>query len=45
MGAQEFPFGVVIVNNTTVARVLGDSEVLYIGGPPGNGLIAFMSPP
>ncbi len=31
-GAQEFPFGVVIVNNTTIASVIEHADAFYIGG-------------
>ncbi|RDE13014.1 MAG: hypothetical protein C4K47_06950 [Candidatus Thorarchaeota archaeon] len=38
-GAQEFPFGVVVVNGTTIDGVLGDSKVVYIGGSVGTRII------
>ncbi len=41
VGAQEFPFGVVLVKNGTIAQTLNESSVLYIGGPQGNELIGF----
>ena len=40
-GAQEFPFGVVIVNKTTIDDILNDSSVVYIGGSSMNGLLCF----
>ncbi len=33
-GAQEFPFGAVVVNTTVIDSVLSSSNVIYIGGPP-----------
>ncbi len=40
-GAQEFPFGVVIVDDAKLDNVLNGSTVFYIGGPSGAGLTAF----
>ena len=34
-GAQEFPFGVVVVGNETIRQVLSESNVFYVGGPAG----------
>jgi hypothetical protein len=31
-GAQEFPFGVVVVSNETISQKLNSSSVVYIGG-------------
>jgi len=31
-GAQEFPFGVVIISNETISQKLNSSSVVYIGG-------------
>jgi len=40
-GAQEFPFGVVVVNGTTIAGILDDSDVGYVGGPAENNIVLF----
>ncbi|MBU0685786.1 MAG: hypothetical protein ABIE25_00035 [Thermoplasmatota archaeon] len=40
-GAQEFPFGVVVVSNETISQKLNESNVFYVGGPLGNQLIGF----
>jgi hypothetical protein len=40
-GAQEFPFGVVVVSNETISQKLNESSVLYIGGPARAGLTCF----
>ena len=32
-GAQEFPFGVVLVDDYTITQAMNSSCVLYIGGP------------
>jgi len=42
-GAQEFPFGVVVVDEATVDDVLSESSVFYVGGPPENTLVAFLT--
>jgi hypothetical protein len=40
-GAQEFPFGVVVVSNETVSQKLNSSSVFYVGGPLDNQLVGF----
>ncbi len=40
-GAQEFPFGVVIVDEDVIADVMSSSSVLYIGGPEDDQLVLF----
>jgi hypothetical protein len=40
-GAQEFPFGVVIVSNETISQTLNESSVVYIDGPAGGQLVLF----
>jgi hypothetical protein len=40
-GAQEFPFGVVIIKNETITATLSESNILYRGGPLDNQLIGF----
>jgi hypothetical protein len=40
-GAQESPFGVVVVSNETISQELDSSSVLYIGGPTGGGLTCY----
>ena len=44
-GAQEFPFGVVIVSNETISQKLNESSVVYIGGPVGGQLTLFWTMP
>ena len=38
-GAQEFPFGVVIVSNETISQRLNESSVFYVGGPTENRIV------
>jgi hypothetical protein len=40
-GAQEFPFGVVVVDGETVSSVLGSSSVVYVGGPAEDQFVCF----
>ena len=40
-GAQEFPFGVVIVSNETISQKLNESSVIYIGGPLDGQFVGF----
>jgi hypothetical protein len=40
-GAQEFPFGVVVVDDETVSSVLGSSSVVYAGGPAEDQIVCF----
>jgi len=42
-GAQEFPFGVVVVNSTTIENALNDSNVLYLAGPSDSRLSCFLT--
>jgi hypothetical protein len=42
-GAQEFPFGVVIVSNETISQKLNESSIMYIGGPLGEQLVLLSS--
>ena len=44
-GAQEFPFGVVVVSNETISQELNESSVIYIGGPVGGQLALFWTMP
>jgi len=44
-GAQEFPFGVVIVSNETISQKLNESSVVYIGGLSSGKLVLFQTPP
>jgi hypothetical protein len=44
-GAQEFPFGVVIVKNETITTTLNESSVVYIGGSVGGQLVLLWTPP
>ena len=43
-GAQEFPFGVVVVDEGTIDEVLSETSVFYVGGPTDNNLIGFRTP-
>ncbi|MBU0685133.1 MAG: hypothetical protein KJ653_04710, partial [Candidatus Thermoplasmatota archaeon] len=38
-GAQEFPFGVVVIDSDRIIAALNDSNVFYVGGPAGNHII------
>jgi hypothetical protein len=40
-GAQEFPFGVVIVSNETISQKLNESSVFYVGGPLDSQFVGF----
>jgi len=40
-GAQEFPFGIVVVSNETISQKLNSSSVFYIGGPVGSQFVGF----
>lgn len=44
-GAQELPFGVVVVSNETISRELNSSSVVYIGGSVGGQLMLFWTMP
>ena len=44
-GAQEFPFGVVIVSNETISQKLNESSVFYIGGSSSGQLVLFQTTP
>jgi hypothetical protein len=41
-GAQEFPFGVVVVSNETISQELNSSSVFYIGGPMDGQIVGFL---
>lgn len=40
-GAQEFPFGVVVVDEEIISVMLWSNSVIYIGGPTDNPLVLF----
>ncbi|MBU0685788.1 MAG: hypothetical protein ABIE25_00045 [Thermoplasmatota archaeon] len=40
-GAQEFPFGVVVVDSDRIIATLNDSSVFYVGGPAENHIVGF----
>jgi hypothetical protein len=42
-GPQEFPFGVVIVEQDVIDEILEESSVMYVGGPLDNQLVLFMT--
>jgi len=44
-GAQEFPFGVVVVSNETISQKLNSSSVVYIGGSVDSQLALFWTMP
>jgi len=40
-GAQEFPFGIVVVSNETISQKLNSSSVFYVGGPLDDQIVGF----
>jgi hypothetical protein len=40
-GAQEFPFGVVVVPQDRIDETLAHATVLYVGGPAENNIVGF----
>ena len=42
-GAQEFPFGVVVTNETTIEKILDESNVVYIGGSQDNQISCYLT--
>jgi len=40
-GAQEFPFGVVIVDSSRIASALNESSIFYVGGPLDSQIVGF----
>jgi len=42
-GAQEFPFGVVVVSNETISQKLNESSVFYVGGPLDGQFVGFLT--
>lgn len=44
-GAQEFPFGVVKVEQSRINETISSSSVLYLGGSAGNQLVCFLTGP
>ncbi len=42
-GAQEFPFGVVVVDQAVLDAVADEGSVVYVGGPTDNPLVLFMT--
>ena len=40
-GAQEFPFGVVVVGSSKISASLNESSVFYVGGPLDDQLVGF----
>jgi hypothetical protein len=44
-GAQEFPFGIVVVPYETIRAQLNSSDVSYVGGPLGGQLMLFRTVP
>jgi hypothetical protein len=40
-GAQEFPFGVVVVYSDRIASTLNESNVFYVGGATENHIVGF----
>ena len=40
-GAQEFPFGVVVVDSDRIIAALNDSSVFFVGGPAENHIVGF----
>jgi hypothetical protein len=44
-GAQEFPFGVVVVPHETISQTMDGSSVLYVGGPAEGQLVLLRTQP
>jgi hypothetical protein len=44
-GAQEFPFGVVVVPTEIINETLSENSVVYVGGPTDNNIICFLTRP
>jgi hypothetical protein len=44
-GAQEFPFGVVVISNETISQKLNESSIMYIGGSVGGQLVLLRTQP
>ena len=44
-GAQEFPFGTVVVSHETISQTLDGSSVVYIGGSVGGQLVLLRTQP
>ena len=44
-GAQEFPFGVVVVDQETIDELLAETSVFYVGRPTENNIICFLTWP
>jgi hypothetical protein len=44
-GAQEFPFGVVILDGEIISSVMASSSVVFLGGPSDDHLVLFMTAP
>jgi hypothetical protein len=42
-GAQEFPFEVVVVEESVIESILDEASVVYVGGPLDNQLVAFVT--
>jgi hypothetical protein len=42
-GAQEFPFGVVVIGSDKIAAALNESNVFFIGGPPDGFLVGILT--
>jgi hypothetical protein len=42
-GAQEFPFGTVVVDSAKISAALNESSVFYVGGPLDSRLVGFMT--
>lgn len=40
-GAQEFPFGVVVVDSDRMTPILNETSVFYVGGPLDSQLVGF----
>ena len=40
-GAQEFPFGVVVVDPDRMIAALNESSIFYVGAPLGGEIVAF----
>jgi hypothetical protein len=42
-GAQEFPFGVVVVDSSKITHALNESSVFYVGGPVEDHIVGLLT--
>ncbi|MCJ7607479.1 MAG: hypothetical protein MUO94_06515 [Thermoplasmata archaeon] len=44
-GAQEYPFGVIELDEEIIDGTLSENSVVYVGGPTENNIICFLTGP